>query len=60
MGIVLIKLRPPCRLRDAIKISKQINLLRLAGLGTPQQIINQHLGVNLLLDIERRRTHHQI
>jgi hypothetical protein len=28
-------------------------------LGSTQQIVDQHLGMNLLLDVQRRRMHHQ-
>ena len=44
----------------AVEGGEQVDLTRLAGEGLLAQVIDEHLGVDLLLDVERRRRHHQV
>ena len=47
----------------AIEIGEEVELLRfpwLACFGVAQQVIDQHLGVHLFLNVDRRGMHHQI
>ena len=47
----------------AVEVGKEIELLglcRLVFFGLPEQIVDQHLGVHLFLDIEGWCLHHQL
>ena len=61
---MLIELGPIHILGDAVEITEKVggDLPCLVGAftGFPQQVINQRLGMHLLLNIERRRMNHQI
>jgi hypothetical protein len=50
---------------QAVEVGEQVELLgstalAFLSLGWPQQVINQHLGVDLFLDVERRGVHDQV
>ncbi|MEQ1760906.1 MAG: hypothetical protein ABL986_21590 [Vicinamibacterales bacterium] len=56
---MLVEVRPVGALGHAIEVREQINLrpcrLGLRALGLPQKVVDQHLRVQLLLDVERWR-----
>ena len=63
MLVVLIKFRALLGVVEPVEIGEQVRrvarLLRLR-LGAPHEIVDDRLGVNLLLNIERRRLHDEI
>jgi hypothetical protein len=62
--IVLVKLGLVRALGNAVEIGEQVGRARTFGVlalpGGAQQVVDQHLGVHLLLDVERRSMDHEI
>ncbi|MGA7234523.1 MAG: hypothetical protein WBY44_02515 [Bryobacteraceae bacterium] len=60
---MLVELRLGVPLGHSVEIGKQVGLILrglLLGRAPPQQIVDQNLGMYLLLDIDRRRVGHQV
>jgi hypothetical protein len=61
---VLVELRLGVALGHTVEVGEEVRLvvvlLPLVLLRAPYQIVDQHLGVHLLLDVQRRRVHHQV
>ena len=61
---MLVELGLVHALRDAVEVGEEIGLrasLLIALLARlPEQIVDQHLGMNFLLDVERRRVDDEI
>ena len=63
IGVVLVELGGAGVFGQAVEITEKVNLRRGgrgAGLGLAEQIINQGFGVNLFLDVKRRRGNNEI
>jgi hypothetical protein len=61
---VLVELRFVDALGETVKVGEQVRLCSdflLASLARLlDQVVDQHFGVDLLLDVERRRVYHEI
>jgi len=61
---VLVELGPGTFAREAVEIGEQVELARLAGFlmltRLTHQVVDEHLGMNFFLDVERRCLDHQI
>ncbi|MDQ3002762.1 MAG: hypothetical protein M3Y08_16055 [Fibrobacterota bacterium] len=63
MGIVLVELGLGIIIRQAVEVREQVHFdVRdlVLILAAPQQVIDQHLGVDFFLDVQGRGMHHQI
>ena len=62
--IVLVELGPRFFAGQSVEVGEEIELWLsctvCAGLCPPLQVVNQNLGMDLLLDVERRRGHNQV
>ena len=63
VGVVAVELGPGVFVRQAVEIGKQVDL-GFGGLpvrlGAAREIVHERLGMDFLLDVQRRRIHHQI
>jgi hypothetical protein len=61
---MLVELRLVHALRDPVEVGKEIRhkltRLMLPLLRVAQEVVDQRLGMHLLLDVERRRVHHEV
>ena len=60
---MLVEFGPGAFVRQTVEVGEKIRLIsRLCGslFRHPPQVVDQHLGVHLLLDVERGRLHHQV
>ena len=68
VGVVLVELGAGVFIRQPIEIGKEVeletrlvgDLIRLHFLAVASQVVDQHLGVDLLLDEERRRLRNEV
>jgi len=61
---MLVKLQPRLRVGQAVEIVEErklrAHLLAAPVPGAPLQVVDDRLGVDFFLDVQRRRRHHQI
>ncbi|MBP6106550.1 MAG: hypothetical protein KBB53_08330 [Steroidobacteraceae bacterium] len=64
MGVVLVEVGPVGIFRQAVEVREQVadgaGLLRGTGLRATTQVVDQRLGVDLLLDVQRRRVDDEV
>ncbi len=63
VGVVAVKLGAGVVVRQAVEVGEQIELVvrrLLSRLAAPQQVVDQHLRVDLLLDEQRRRLNDEV
>ena len=63
VALVLVELRRLGALRVAVEVAEEVDLRLRVGLPlrrSPHEIVDQNLWMDFLLDVERRRVHHQV
>ena len=64
VGVVAVELGARGAVRQAVEVGEEVGrggrLLLPPFLRLAQQVVDQHLGVHLLLDVERRRLDHEV